>query len=627
MLTGGPMNTFMGKSAAGRLVQSNSAARRTIGGVGEPITEGFQEVMEMMQTEAAVRPIDPDNPIYDDPNRYVEAFGGGALISGPFGIMAALEPNAPVGVDKADVDAARATASFMEATNDRFKFETKISSPEHIANTSPMDRLKELNQLEQKQVAESEAILKAEPAMRKFLEKQLGKTAETELKMLNRLVMRANAMKNDIAVAKSKRTTATKLQQAEKQVLRDRAELQQKVNQEIVKLEDLQAMTRGIESVQSLEAVDPEMEGTLVKEGYARRTKSTDKLVITPKGRRAIKELNRQSRGLQGRLDKGYTGNERRQPENLVKRDMVESAGPVETEQMLYQDNLTGAQNRRAFNERQENIDAREGSEKTTIEGAAPAVAAIDVDSLAWVNDNMSHSAGDRLLVAVSDALGKQGGVEVFRLGGDEFVVTGASQEALETALQAAATELCETEIVAGEDVVTPQITWGKGDNYEQADAQSLEMKDDRQARGITASRKKKAATYRHRAQQGLFQQDGTTSLPRHWNRIKNQVERGDSVEILTPDGAIQGVVTKVSERRGRPRMTVNIQGRSFLFNPSKNHLIIPNTMNPADLAWITGDAEYAQPERETLPQTLVDINIGHLGKDGHWYADLAEDF
>ena len=627
MLTGGPMNTFMGKSAAGRLVQSNSAARRTIGGVGEPITEGFQEVMEMMQTEAAVRPIDPDNPIYDDPNRYVEAFGGGALISGPFGIMAALEPNAPVGVDKADVDAARATASFMEATNDRFKFETKISSPEHIANTSPMDRLKELNQLEQKQVAESEAILKAEPAMRKFLEKQLGKTAETELKMLNRLVMRANAMKNDIAVAKSKRTTATKLQQAEKQVLRDRAELQQKVNQEIVKLEDLQAMTRGIESVQSLEAVDPEMEGTLVKEGYARRTKSTDRLVITPKGRRAVKELNRQSRGLQGRLDKGYTGNERRQPENLVKRDMVESAGPVETEQMLYQDNLTGAQNRRAFNERQENIDAREGSEKATIEGAAPAVAAIDVDSLAWVNDNMSHSAGDRLLVAVSDALGKQGGVEVFRLGGDEFVVTGASQEALETALQAAATELSETEIVAGEDVVTPQITWGKGDNYEQADAQSLEMKDDRQARGITASRKKKAATYRHRAQQGLFQQDGTTSLPRHWNRIKNQVERGDSVEILTPDGAIQGVVTKVSERRGRPRMTVNIQGRSFLFNPSKNHLIIPNTMNPADLAWITGDAEYAQPERETLPQTLVDINIGHLGKDGHWYADLAEDF
>ena len=860
MLTGAPMNRFMGKSAAGRMVQDRPWLRRTVGGTGEPFTEGLQEVMEMMQTEAAVRPIDPDNPIYDDPHRYREAFAGGALISGPFGMMAALEPNQPAGVKKEDVDAARATAAYMEATNDRFKFETKITDPEHIANTTPMNRLKELNQLEQMQIAEAEAILKAEPAMRAFLMKQgPTKTAETEIKMLNRLVMRANAMKNDIAVAKSKRTTATKLQQAERQVLRDRAELQQKVNQEIVKLEDLESMSESIEAVQNLEAVDPAMEETLIKEGYARRTKTTDKLVVTPKGRRAVKELNRQARGLMGRLADGYTGTERRQGENLVKRDLVDSAGPVEREQMLYQDNLTGAQNRRAFNERQENIDviARYGKPPWTEdedgrgpppppgstavekqpqkrEGAQPIVAAVDVDSLAWVNDNMSHSAGDRLLVAVSDALSKQKGVEVYRLGGDEFAVTGASQEALETALQAAATELSETEVIAGEDVVTPQITWGKGETYEQADAQSLEMKQNRQQRGIIASRKKKAATYRHRAQKGLFQQAGipdadfdafldhlfdsmevsqaivrdapvspeelsvelnkslldesyaaidkskiknkgrartvaamrlagdssvkiaskvgtsvkaiegivrsaglpnirkvratskmnkviqllaegktraevasemntsndvikryvsqardagiviqeararipTTkrkmvkrllqqgetqreiarqtgisrstvqeiskavkkglfqmdsgeggNLPRHWSRIKDTVERGDSIEVLTPDGAAQGIITNVTNRRGRPRIRANIQGRSFLFNPQSNHLIVDKYLDPADLAWLTGDAEYAQPGRETFPQTLVDINIGHLGKDGQWYADLADDF
>lgn len=629
MATGAPMNRFMGKSAAGRIVQSNTWARRGVGAVGEPVTEGLQEVMEMVQTEMAVRPIDPDNPIYDDPNRYAEAFGGGALISGPFGMMAALEPDAPVGVKKEDVDAARATVSYMEATNDRFKFETKISDPEHIANTTPMNRLKELNQLEQMQIAEAEAILKAEPKMRAFLEKQGTKTAETEIKMLNRLVMRANAMKNDIAVARSKRTTATKLQQAEKQVMRDRAELQQKVNEAIVSLEDIEGMTGAIESVQNLEAIPPEMEETLVKEGYARRTKSTDKLVVTPKGRRATKELNRQARGLRGRLEKGYTGTERRQPENLIKRDLITSAGPVEREQMLYQDNLTGAQNRRAFNERQEHIDVREGKDKRTIEGAQPAVAAIDVDSLAWVNDNMSHSAGDRLLVAVSDALAKQPGVEVFRLGGDEFAVTGASQEALETALQAAATELSETEIAADEDVVTPQITWGKGETYKQADADSLAMKQDRQQRGIVASRKEKAATYRHRAQQGLFNLDSGEggNLPRHWSRVKDNVERGDSIEVLTPDGAVQGVITNVTNRRGRPRIRANIQGRSFLFNPQSNHLIVDKMLSPTDLAWLTGDAEYAQPGRETFPQTLIDINIGHLGKDGQWYADLADDF
>lgn len=628
IMTGAPMNRFMGRSGAGQLVNKSPAARRTLGAVGEPVTEGLQEVMEMMQTESVVRPIDPDNPIFSDPNRYAEAFGGGALISGPFGMMAAMEPSQPKGVDKADVDAVRATASYMEATNERFKFETQIASPEYIANTSPNQRLQDLNRLELLQVAESDAILEAAPTMRTFLEKQGTQTAQVELKMLNRLVMRANAMKSDIGVAKSKRTTAMELHEAEKQVMSDRAELQQKVNEQIIKLEDIQSLTGAIESVQNLEAISPEQETELVREGYARRAKD-GRLVVLPKGKRATKELNRQARALKGKLDKGYTGKERRQGENLVKRDLIDSAGPVEKEQMLYQDHLTGAQNRRAFNERQENIDVREGQEKTTIEGAAPAVAAVDVDSLAWVNDNMSHSAGDRLLVAVSDALSKQTGVEVFRLGGDEFAVTAASQEALETAMQAAAAELTETEVVAGEDVVTPQITWGKGENYEQADAESLTMKEDRVSRGVISKRKKKAATYQHRAQQGLFNLDSGygTELPRHWYRIRDEVQRGDHVEILTPDGAVEGVITNVTNKRGRPRLKVNVQGREFLFNPSANHLIVSKWLDPADLAWITGDAEYAQPGRETFPQTLVDINIGHIGRNGQYYADLADDF
>lgn len=625
MTTGSFMNRYMGRSAAGRLVNKNPAARRTVGALGEPAQEGTQEVLEMLQTEAAVGSIDPDNPIFSDPNRYYEAFGGGALISTPFGIAGGMQPATPQGIDKADADAARATVDYMEATNERFKFESRISSAEHIADSSPNQRLQDLNKLEQMQMAEAEAILKAEPLMRAFLEKQGTVTAKTELKMLNRLVMRANAMKNDIAVAQTNRTTAIEMWEAERQVMNDRAELQTKVNEQIIKLEDIQSLTGSIEAVQNLEAVSADQEADLVREGYARRNKD-GQLVVLPKGRRATKELNRQGRALQNKLDKGYTGNERRQNENLVTREMIDAAGPVEKEHMLFEDSLTGAQNRRAFNERQENIDVKEGQDKKTIEGAAPAVAAIDVDSLAWVNDNMSHSAGDRLLMAVSDAVGKQAGIEVFRLGGDEFAATGASQEALESALQAAATELAETEIVAGEDVVTPQITWGKGENYESADSESLTMKQDRQSRGVIAKRKKKAATYRHRAQQGLFQFDGGRELPRHWHRVRHKVERGHGVEVLTPDGAVDGVITEVTNKRGRPRMRVNIQGREFLFNPSSNHLIV-STTSGADLAWITGDAEYANPERTTLPQTLIDVNIGHLFNNGDVYADLADDF
>jgi diguanylate cyclase (GGDEF)-like protein len=459
----------------------------------------------------------------------------------------------------------------------------------------------DLEALEVLQKVEAKALLDAEPVMRQHLETQNTQVAQTELKMLGALKMRANAMLNDIQTAQSRRTTAGAIQQEEQRIVKDRMDLQQRVNKSLLKLEDLERQSAAIESVQKREAIDSNTEAELIKEGYAKRT-STDQLVVLPKGKRAVKELNRQARGLKGRLEAGYLGTERRNSVNAVKREMVDSLGPAQREVELYQDTLTGAQNRRAFNERQENIDVREGNEKTEVEGAQPAVAAVDVDSLAWVNDNMSHSAGDRLLLAVADAIGEQEGVEVFRLGGDEFAVTGTSEEALETALQAAAKQLGDTEITAGEDAVTPQITWGKGKNYEAADAQAISMKEDRVARGKIAGRKKKAATYKHRKQQGLFQKE---DLPKSWSRVSKMIERGDNVEILTPDGAVQGTVTNVSRKRSRARVKVVAQGRSFTFNPESNHLIVSPTLSPEDLAWITGDYEYADPERETLPQTL----------------------
>lgn len=626
MLTGAPMNRLMAKSAAGRLVQSNTGLRRATGAVGEPVTEGAQEVMEMLQTEAAVRPIDPDNAIFKDPNRYWEAGLSGAIISLPFGAASALEPDAPAGINEADVAVARATVNYQTKTNERFAFELKITDPEHIANTTPNDRLRELEKLERMQEAEADALLKAEPIMREHLEAQPTSVAKTELQMLGRLKARANAVKTDIAVARSRRTNAASMAVEEQRILKDRAELQQRVNKNVIKLEDIDSLRAGIESVQNQEAVSPEQQENLISEGYARVT-SDDQLVILPKGKRALKELGIQSENLRSQLDSGYTGPERRA--NSWQRDMVRASGPAQREQVLYTDQLTGVQNRRAFNERQENIDAREGQETVVPDGAQPVVAAVDVDSLAWVNDNMTHSAGDRLLQTISDTLGNQKGVEVFRLGGDEFAVTGASEQAVEAALQNAAKELQSKEIVSGEDAVTPQITWGKGQTYVEADTQSIAMKQDRMSRGIIAARKKKPSTYRHSKQQGLFQLDSGEggNLWRSWNRAKDIVERGDSVEILTPDGAIQGIVTMVSNKRGRPRMQVNIQGRNFRFNPEKNWLIVDGLLDPADLAWITGDAEYAQPDRDSFPQVLADVQIGHLGKDGAWYADLADTY
>jgi diguanylate cyclase (GGDEF)-like protein len=624
MLTGAPMNRFAGKSAAGRLIQESPAARRTVGVLGEPVTEAGQEIMELLQTEAAVRPIDPDNPIFKDPNRYWETGLSAAIVSMPMGAYAALEPSQPEGVPKEHVDAARGAVNFKKATNERFVFEAKITDPEYIANTTPNQRLQDLSKLESLQRAEAQAILDAEPAMRKFLEGQGTRTAETELKMLNRLVMRANAMKNDIAVAESRRTTAAEIQDAERQVLTDRAELQRKVNENIIKLEDIERLTGAIESVQELGAISSDEEAELIREGYAKRSKEGN-LIITPKGRRATKELNRQARGLRSRIEGGYTGPERRA--DAVRREAIEAGGPQQREKLLYTDPLTEAQNRRAFNERQEHIDQKEGQPANQIDSPMPAVASVDIDSLKWVNDNMTHAAGDRLITAVSDALNEQAGVEVYRMGGDEFAVAGASPEALEAALQAAAEKLSQTPIIAGNDEVTPQITWGKGNTYAEADAEAIAMKGDRVRRGVTADRKGKPATYKVRSQQGLFQQDQGETLPGSWGRIRNRVKKGDIVEILTPDGATFGLVRAQSRNRGRPRMYVSVQGKIFKFNPDKNWLIVDKFTSPTDLAWLSGDAEYAQPGRDSFPQTLSDIRIGHIGNSqGDWYADLDQD-
>jgi len=82
-----------------------------------------------------------------------------------------------------------------------------------------------------------------------------------------------------------------------------------------------------------------------------------------------------------------------------------------------YEDNLTGLNNRHAFEELMEKYNS-DGMNSNLV------VIAIDVNGLKQVNDIKGHSAGDELLMGVSqclkDSLLAYG--KVFRMGGDEFV-------------------------------------------------------------------------------------------------------------------------------------------------------------------------------------------------------------
>jgi diguanylate cyclase (GGDEF)-like protein/PAS domain S-box-containing protein len=85
-----------------------------------------------------------------------------------------------------------------------------------------------------------------------------------------------------------------------------------------------------------------------------------------------------------------------------------------------HHDSLTGLPNRTLFLERLgAEVDRRSG------ESGAVAVAFIDIDNFKVINDSLGHGAGDRLITAVAQRLGRvlREGDVVARFGGDEFTV------------------------------------------------------------------------------------------------------------------------------------------------------------------------------------------------------------
>ncbi len=83
-------------------------------------------------------------------------------------------------------------------------------------------------------------------------------------------------------------------------------------------------------------------------------------------------------------------------------------------------DSLTGLLNGRQFHE-----EVSEELERSERSHAAFALVFLDLDNFKWVNDNLGHNAGDKLLADVALALQRstRRTDRVARLGGDEFAV------------------------------------------------------------------------------------------------------------------------------------------------------------------------------------------------------------
>jgi diguanylate cyclase (GGDEF)-like protein len=104
-------------------------------------------------------------------------------------------------------------------------------------------------------------------------------------------------------------------------------------------------------------------------------------------------------------------------------------------EELALRDPLTGLLNRRAAKER-----ASAGLALAQRQGTPYGVALIDVDGFKLVNDAHGHAAGDRVLVAISQALTAAVRIsdDVARWGGEEFLVLLPDTD------EAAACQACE---------------------------------------------------------------------------------------------------------------------------------------------------------------------------------------
>jgi diguanylate cyclase (GGDEF)-like protein len=113
-----------------------------------------------------------------------------------------------------------------------------------------------------------------------------------------------------------------------------------------------------------------------------------------------------------------------------VAAGIVQADHYARIERLAFEDPLTGLANRRAVDQRLEaSMDALAAT------GTPVSLILADINRLKHVNDTFGHDAGDRLIVAVADAVSRASGLApgslAARIGGDEFciVVTGAAAQ------------------------------------------------------------------------------------------------------------------------------------------------------------------------------------------------------
>jgi diguanylate cyclase (GGDEF)-like protein len=180
---------------------------------------------------------------------------------------------------------------------------------------------------------------------------------------------------------------------------------------------------------------------------------------------------------------------------------------------------------------------------------------ALDADGLKWINDNMGHDSGDKLLRAYGQALANASENSVkLRDGGDEFFLLANSQEEADNLVRQVEQELAAAEITAtvkGERITVKGIgvSYGIGQDLEAADTRLNESKREREASGQRAGRNQQPPSVVREAasrREDSVDQDAG----RDDNRVSDATPQTPSSEGVSASGARKSRLTPLNDAR-----------------------------------------------------------------------------
>jgi diguanylate cyclase (GGDEF)-like protein len=156
----------------------------------------------------------------------------------------------------------------------------------------------------------------------------------------------------------------------------------------------------------------------------------------------------------------------------------VAEMNPEEMRQALLTDELTGLGNRRAF---------QESSGRTWR-------AAVDADSLKFINDSFGHAAGDQMLARIGEAF-RDEGVDAYHVSGDEFVALFDTEEEAYDVMGRVKARLAQVKITAtgpdGDTITKTGVDFSYGLGQDNASAETGLQRDkaEREDSGLRAAR------------------------------------------------------------------------------------------------------------------------------------------